>query len=215
MASSWIASKIGNSVSNAVAPTISGYVATAGSFAGDTVASVGNSINGVGQSISGTISRYGNGAKDYGNAIKDYTKAPGTRSSSAKNPLGLSDTYTGGKNSMNSSAFSNPTAGNRAAPKKAIEAPKPAAKKPAPSPAAVKPKTPVASGTRSATPANIAKPKDAGSAAKGGAQKVMDPNNMRAIAAKARERSAGAYGSAPAKAKPVARTAAAKNPLGI
>ena len=93
MATQWIS----NTISTAVASTVSGAVAGAGSFAGGAVSTVGNSINGVGASIDGTIRTYGNATKDYGNAIKDWTKAPGAREGTASNPLGLSDSATGGK----------------------------------------------------------------------------------------------------------------------
>ena len=96
MATQWIS----NTISGAVAGAISGAVAGAGSFAGGAVSTVGNSINGVGASIDGTIRTYGNATKDYGNAIKDWTKAPGSREGTANNPLGLSDTATGGRRAV-------------------------------------------------------------------------------------------------------------------
>jgi len=93
MATQWVLSKI----SDALAPTVSNTVSTAGSFAGGAVNAVGNSINGVGETINGTIRRYGDGIKDYGNGIMDWTAAGGVRAGTASNPLGLSGTKTGGK----------------------------------------------------------------------------------------------------------------------
>src|SRR5436305_9091398 len=99
MAAEWIM----GTIHNALARTISSAVQTAGSVAGSAVNAVGNGINGIGESINSSIRRYGDGTIDYGNAIKDYTKAPGPRASTASNPLGLSNSVTGGKH-----AFSQP-----------------------------------------------------------------------------------------------------------
>jgi len=131
MATQWIMSTI----HNAIAPTISGAVQTAGSFAGDAVNGVGSSINGVGEGINQSIRRYGDGTKDYGNAIKDWTKAPGARSATASNPLGLSDSAAGGKSAINRPMY-RPIA--PAPQQKALPAPK--AQKALPAPA-VKPAT--------------------------------------------------------------------------
>jgi len=93
MATQWVLGK----VSDALAPTVSGAVAGAGSFVGGAVGAVGSSINGVGDGINNSIRRYGDGTKDYGNAIKDWTQADGVRAATASNPLGLSAGVTGGK----------------------------------------------------------------------------------------------------------------------
>lgn len=191
MATAWITSTISSAVSGA----ISGTVATAGDFAGGAVASVGNSINGVGESIDNTIRGYGNAAKDYGNAIKDWTQAPGARVGSAANPLGLSDSPTGGRRGVTAPSISaatntpskKPTAGMKAlpAPKgmsaapKALPAPKgvPAQKAlSAPNKSvgggakAVVPKTPVGTATaRTAVPKKpVAAPQKKSAGASGG-----------------------------------------------
>src|SRR5271154_2057848 len=101
MATDWIM----GTIHNAIAPTISSAVSTAGSFAGDAVSAVGSSVNGVGESINSTIRQYGNGTIDYGNAIKDYAKAPGARAATASNPLGLSSTSIGGRNALGHSMY--------------------------------------------------------------------------------------------------------------
>jgi len=98
MATNWVLDKI----SNALAPTVSGAVSSAGSFAGGAVNAVGNSINGVGEGINNSIRRYGDGTRDYGNAIMDWTKAEGVRGATASNPLGLSSGATGGKRQVTS-----------------------------------------------------------------------------------------------------------------
>ncbi|EXJ54051.1 hypothetical protein A1O7_09388 [Cladophialophora yegresii CBS 114405] len=93
MATQWVLGK----VSEALAPTVSSTVSSAGSFAGGAVNALGNSINGVGETINGSIRRYGDGVKDYGNGIMDWTSADGLRAATASNPLGLSAGKTGGK----------------------------------------------------------------------------------------------------------------------
>ncbi len=93
MATGWVLNK----VSEALAPTVSNIVSTAGGVAGDVVCGVGNSINGVGDSISSTIRRYGDAAKNTGNGLKDFTGATGGRAATATNPLGLSDSKVGGR----------------------------------------------------------------------------------------------------------------------
>jgi hypothetical protein len=124
-------------IHNAIAPTISNAVQTAGSVAGDAVGAVGSGINGVGESINSSIRRYGDGTKDYGNAIKDYTKAPGMRVGTASNPLGLSNSVTAGKMAFSqpiyrAPASSQPKALPAPAPKPQQKAlPAPAAKRPA------------------------------------------------------------------------------------
>ncbi|MCJ1254806.1 hypothetical protein MMC24_002622 [Lignoscripta atroalba] len=89
-----------NTVSGYVDGFVSNAVAGAGSFAGDVVGGVGNGINGMGQSVEYSIRRYGDATKDYGNAIKDWTKADGVRQGTATNPLGLTDSWTGGKSAL-------------------------------------------------------------------------------------------------------------------
>jgi hypothetical protein len=133
MATAWIM----GTIHNAIAPTISNAIQTAGSVAGDAVGAVGNGINGIGESINSSIRRYGDGTVDYGNAIKDYTKAPGPRASTASNPLGLSNSVTGGKNAFSQPIYrapapSQPKALPAPAPKPQPKAlPAPAPKKPA------------------------------------------------------------------------------------
>lgn len=48
-------------------------------------------------SITNATSGAGNSVSDYGNGIKDWTKADGTRTQTAKNPLGTSSNSYGGK----------------------------------------------------------------------------------------------------------------------
>jgi len=152
MATQWVLGK----VSDALAPTVSGAVAGAGSFVGGAVNAVGNSINGVGEGINSSIRRYGDGTKDYGNAIKDWTQAEGVRASTASNPLGLSAGATGGKRQVTAPQMyrapprANPsktlmTTSKTAAPQKKIEAGTPRKALPAPGP---KP-----NGAQKATPA--------------------------------------------------------------
>ena len=98
MATDWVLGK----VSDALAPTVSGVVSSAGGFAGGAVNAVGNSINGVGEGVNRYVRTCGDGAKDYGNAIMDWTKADGSRGATAANPLGLSSGTTGGKRAVTS-----------------------------------------------------------------------------------------------------------------
>jgi len=122
MATQWVLGK----VSEALAPTVSGAVAGAGSFVGGAVNAVGNGINGVGESINSSIRQYGDGAKDYGNAIMDWTRADGIRAATAANPLGLSAPTTGGKRQVTNPHLYRPPAINSASktatPQKKIEA---------------------------------------------------------------------------------------------
>ncbi|KAH0829775.1 hypothetical protein FOPE_10683 [Fonsecaea pedrosoi] len=106
MATQWVLGK----VSEALAPTVSSTVASAGAFAGGAVNAVGNSINGVGESINSTIRRYGDGVKDYGNGIMDWTRAGGVRAATASNPLGLSAGKTGGRLQVTSPQIYRPPA---------------------------------------------------------------------------------------------------------
>lgn len=80
-------------VYNAVNNTVKGALAGGGAVAGDTVSGIGSTISstgrGIGDSVSGIARGWGDYAKDTGNYVKDYTKAPGQRSSTAANPLGL------------------------------------------------------------------------------------------------------------------------------
>jgi hypothetical protein len=98
MATAWVLGK----VSDALAPTVSGVVSTAGGFAGGAVNAVGNSINGVGASINNTVKTYGDGVKDYGNSVMDWTAASGVRGGTASNPLGLAGTKTAGQRATTS-----------------------------------------------------------------------------------------------------------------
>ena len=98
MATQWVLDK----VSDALAPTVSNAVASAGSYAGGAVSAVGNGINGVGEGISRSIKRYGDGVKDYGNGIMDWTSASTTRAQTASNPLGLSGGKGQGKTTVTS-----------------------------------------------------------------------------------------------------------------
>lgn len=105
MATSWVLGKI----SDALQPTVQSAASTAGSYAGGALSSVGSGISGVGASINGTIKRYGDGVTDYGNGIKDWANAPGPRSQTASNPLGLSGGKAAGKTSvMSPSIYSAP-----------------------------------------------------------------------------------------------------------
>lgn len=162
MATGWVLGKI----SEALAPTVSSTVSSAGSFAGGAVNAVGNSINGVGETIGGSIRRYGDGVKDYGNGIMDWTTADGVRSATASNPLGLSAGKTGGKRQVTAGGIyrAQPTSGASktlmttskttpqkkiagGTPQKALPAPKStgAVKKPGPAAGPVKkaPSTPL------------------------------------------------------------------------
>jgi len=140
MATQWVLGK----VSEALAPTVSGAVSTAGSFAGGAIGAVGNTINGVGEGINGSIRRYGDGAKDYGNAIMDWTRADGLRAATSSNPLGLSSGMAGGKRQVTSpqvyrapprsNATKMLTTNKTAAPQKKIEAGTPRKALPAPGP---------------------------------------------------------------------------------
>jgi len=105
----FIGNYIASSVGGYIDGMVSGVVATAGTWAGDTVGGVGNTINGVGSGIERSIRQYGDGTKDYGNAIKDWSGAPGTRGTTAQNPLGLPGTPSGGKAAISSSPFKNQT----------------------------------------------------------------------------------------------------------
>src|SRR2546430_1740765 len=124
MAAEWIM----GTIHNALAPTISSAVQTAGSVAGDAVSAVGNGINGIGESINSSIRRYGDGTKDYGNAIKDYTKAPGPRAATASNPLGLSTSVNGGRNAFSQPMYRAPAPSQP----RALPAPKPKPQQKAP-----------------------------------------------------------------------------------
>ncbi|KAK5208031.1 hypothetical protein LTR41_006543 [Exophiala xenobiotica] len=104
MATQWVLGK----VSEALAPTVSNTVSSAGSFAGGAVSAVGNSINSVGEGINSSIRRYGDGVKDYGNAVMDWTSADSVRASTAANPLGLSAGKTGGKRGVTSPSVYTP-----------------------------------------------------------------------------------------------------------
>jgi len=149
MATSWITGM----VTNAIAPTIHSTVSQAGGIAGDIITGVGNSINGVGSSINSTISGYGNGVNEYGNAVKDWTQAEGPRSGTARNPLGLVDTWTGGKHVLGygQGAKKDPPKKKPGAPQqKALPAPKPTpAVKPSPSAARNAPSVPKTNGASS------------------------------------------------------------------
>jgi len=98
MATQWVLDK----VSDALAPTVSNAVASAGSYAGGAVSAIGNGINGVGDGIGRSIKRYGDGVLDYGNGIMDWTSASGSRAQTASNPLGLSGGKSQGKTSVTS-----------------------------------------------------------------------------------------------------------------
>lgn len=145
MAGTWISGMVGNYVSQFVQPAVK----SSGDFAGNALSGLGNGINGVGQSIEGSIRRYGDGAKDYGNAVKDWTDAPGVRTGTAGNPLGLSDSRSGGKNNLTRPRLQAP------APKKK-EAPapkKPEAQRALPAASAPQKKAPVANGVKKDVPA--------------------------------------------------------------
>ena len=73
--------------------TINNGIASAGSFAGNTVSGAGQAVSstgrGVGDSITGQAGRAGDYGKDTGNYIKDATNASGPRIGTASNPLGV------------------------------------------------------------------------------------------------------------------------------
>ena len=138
MAGAWVSGMVGNYVSSVVTPAIS----SAGDFAGSALNGVGNGINGVGQSIEGSIRRYGDGAKDYGNAVKDYTNAKGPRVGTAGNPLGLTDTVTGGKHNLTRPRLQQGPAKKADPPKAQTSGPTPLGQKKVP----VGPKSTAASG---------------------------------------------------------------------
>lgn len=98
MATQWVLDK----VSDALAPTVSRTVATAGGYAGGAVSYVGTSINGVGEGFNRFVKTYGDGTLDYGNSIMDWTAAEGPRKQTASNPLGLSGGKAGGKQNVTS-----------------------------------------------------------------------------------------------------------------
>ena len=98
MATQWVLGKI----SDALAPTVSSGVATAGSYTGGAISAVGNSINGIGEGINRSIKRYGDGVLDYGNGVMDWTSATGSRAQTASNPLGLSSGTAQGKRTVTS-----------------------------------------------------------------------------------------------------------------
>lgn len=137
MATQWVLGK----VSDALAPTVSGAVSSAGAYAGGAFSFVGNAINGVGEGINNSIRRYGDGTKDYGNAIMDWTAAPAPRSQTASNPLGLAGGRALGKTSVtNPSVYYAPSkpvsetlmTTSKTAPQKRIEGGTPKKALPAP-----------------------------------------------------------------------------------
>ncbi|KAK5452753.1 hypothetical protein LTS15_006901 [Exophiala xenobiotica] len=139
MATQWVLGK----VSEALAPTVSNTVSSAGSFAGGAVSAVGNSINSVGEGINNSIRRYGDGIKDYGNAVMDWTSADAVRATTAANPLGLSAGKTGGKRGVTNPSVYTPVGRstnpsktlmttNKKQPQKKIEAGTPRKALPAP-----------------------------------------------------------------------------------
>lgn len=218
MATGWVLNK----VSEAIAPTVSNTVATAGGFAGDVVCGVGNSINGVGQSINDAIRRYGNGAMEAGNGIKDWTSAPGLRAGTAANPLGLSNTKAGGKRAIASlGAAKSSSPWTPAAPQKALPAPKssgsgsklattvkPSTASPKPRPSSINTAKPfVASAGR--TPA-IGSAKNATSSTVGKTSSYRSPTTPRKTGPSAPKKVT--YSARP---KVTASTAEARNPLGI
>jgi hypothetical protein len=219
MATGWVLNK----VSEAIAPTVSNTVATAGGFAGDIVCGVGNSINGVGQSINDAIRRYGNGAMEAGNGLKDWTNAPGLRAGTAANPLGLSNTTAGGRRAITSLGTAKPSSTwTPAAPQKALPAPKSSV-------SVSKSATMVKSSSTSPKPRlssiNTAKPFAASTAGRtpaiGSARSVVSSTASRISPYKppATLRKTGSNTSKKvtysARPKVTASTAEARNPLGI
>ena len=161
MATQWVLNK----VSDALAPTVSGAVSSAGSYAGGAVAAVGNGINSVGMGINNSVKRYGDGVKDYGNGIMDWTSASTSRAQTANNPLGLSGGKASGKTSVTSpSVYSAPAKSSasrtmmttsKTHPQKKIQGGAP--KKALPAPAPVKKATASTSTPAKKTPVNAAK----------------------------------------------------------
>lgn len=166
MATQWVL----DSISNALAPTVSNAVSSAGGFAGGAVNAVGNSVSGVGESINRTIRTYGDGVKDYGNSIMDWTSASDTRGATAQNPLGLSGTKTAGKRTVTSPSMYYP-------PSTSKKTTGPPAKKAAPAPnksnGAKKSLPPPKAGAKS-TPAKAPVGKNGGGANPGAMRRSAD-----------------------------------------
>jgi len=201
MATGWVLGKI----SDALAPTVSNVVGSAGAMAGGAVSAVGAGINGVGESINGSIRRYGDGAKDYGNAIKDWSSADAPRSQTASNPLGLSAGTAGGKSKVTSpSIYSAPkpaTIKSASTQKKIADTPK----KPAGMAPAKKPVT--------TTTASVKKPVNALSKPGIGQMKSISPASRPASAIKKTTPVVKASSGKPTNAR--APTKSAANPLGL
>jgi len=200
MATGWVLGKI----SDALAPTVSNVVGSAGSMAGGAVSAVGAGINGVGESINGSIRRYGDGAQDYGNAIKDWSRADAPRSQTASNPLGLSSGTAGGKIKVTSpSIYSAPkptTSKSTSTQKKIADTPK----KPTGTTPTKKPAT---------TTASVKKPVNASSKPGTSQMKSISPASRPVSAIKKTTPVVKASSGKPTKAR--APTKSAANPLGL
>jgi len=200
MATGWVLGKI----SDALAPTVSNVVGSAGSMAGGAVSAVGAGINGVGQSINGSIRRYGDGAQDYGNAIKDWSRADAPRSQTASNPLGLSSGTAGGKSKVTSpSIYSAP----RPTTGKSVPTQKKIADTPKKSIGTVPAKKPAT------TTASVKKPVNVSSKPGTGQMKSISPASRPASAVKKTTPTVKASTVKPTQAR--APTKSAANPLGL
>ena len=205
MATAWVLGK----VSDALAPTVSNTVSTAGGFAGGAVNAVGSSVNGVGDGINRYIKGYGDGAKDYGNAIMDWTAADGIRGATAANPLGLTGGKTGGKRAVTSpqvyhapasSASKTLTTTSKSTPQKKVGGPKPTTNATTPSVKAA------AAGKKIGAPAGTAKKPVQKSAATSTGKKtaVVPPKKAMAPAApKPKAHQPAAYMSSKSASNPV------------
>jgi hypothetical protein len=212
MATGWVLNK----VSEAIAPTVSNTVATAGGFAGDVVCGVGNSINGVGQSINDAIRRYGNSAMEAGNGIKDWTGAPGLRAGTAANPLGLSNSKAGGKRAITSlGAAKAPSTWTPAPPQKALPAPKPSTTV-KPSTASPKPRPSSVNMSKSSAASTAGRTPPIGSARNVASSSVGKTTTYKSPATPQKTGSiAPRKVTYSARPKVSASTAEARNPLGL
>ncbi|KIV83777.1 hypothetical protein PV11_05772 [Exophiala sideris] len=234
MATQWVLGK----VSDALAPTISSTVSSAGSFAGGAVNAVGNTINGVGEGINGSIKKYGDGVKDYGNAVMDWTSAGAVRASTAQNPLGLSATKAGGKVAATNPRIYNPpkstpsqkmmTTGTPMGQKKIVGAPqKKALPAPGPTPVGAKKvtgagapaKKAVSAAPPKSTPAKTPTHPNPGALRKKPAETTTKTNGAAGVAKKVTAVKPSTASvpktTTTGRAAPAGRQAAAANPLGL
>lgn len=212
MATQWVL----DSISGALAPTVSNAVSSAGGFAGGAVNTVGNSVSGVGESINRTIRTYGDGVKDYGNSIMDWTSASGGRGATAQNPLGLSGTKSAGKRSTTSPSMYYPPPNTKkttgAPAKKAPAAPNKAngAKKSLPPPKSTPAKAPVSKVGGGANPGAMRRSANQPKPVQKAGQKSISAASKPAAKAKPAVNKPDAH-----KASTYMSSGAASNPLGM